>query len=161
MAKVKLSAREAAFVAAISQGLKKGDAAVAAGYAPSSAHVSASRLLNRETVLKAIRENAEKQLSAGVAVGARVLLELAESAKTDDVRLRAATALLDRGGMQLIRQSETRHIVDDRRTDAELLEHVKTLSRQLGVPLDSRIIDVDPVEVAPAALPAPADPFGD
>ena len=158
MARNKLSPREAAFVQAISTGLRKGAAAEAAGYSPHSAHVAASRLLSREHVLKAIRDAAEKQINSGVAIGAKTLLELCESAASDDVRLRAACALLDRGGMQLIRQSETRHIVEDRRTDAELLAHVRTLARQLGVAMPD-VIDVTAEPVPQLPAPLPVDPF--
>src|SRR5689334_1563173 len=105
-----LSPREQKFVEALSRGLGKRDAAIAAGYSAKSAHGIASQLLNRPRVLDAIRAAAEKRINAGVAIAAKVLLELAEKAKSEDVRLRAAQALLDRGGMQLIRQSEHRHV---------------------------------------------------
>lgn len=154
----KLSKKEALFVEAISRGAKKGEAAIAAGYAPSSAHVSASRLLNRPHVLTAIREAAERAINAGVATAALVLLELAESGKTDDVRLRAACALLDRGGMPLIRQSEHRVTVNDQRSDAELLAHIRSLASQLGIASPVQIIEG---EIVPTSLPPPAEPDND
>lgn len=154
MAPRKLNARQMKFVEHLLAGMGKRDAAAAAGYSPHTAANIASNLLTREPVLQAIRAGAEKKLSAGVAIGAAVLMELAEKAKSEDVRLRAAAALLDRGGLPLIRQSETRHIVEDRRSDAELLEHVRTLARSLGVALPASVIDVEAV----AALPAPVAP---
>jgi hypothetical protein len=156
MARVGMNAQEVKFVANLLQGMPKGEAAVAAGYAPRSAPVSASRLLNRGPVLKALREGAERALNAGLAVGARVLLDLAENSKSDDVRLRAAQALLDRGGLPLTRLTETRHVLVDERTDAELRARLAELEREEG---RARIIDV---ESHPVALPAPADdPFED
>ncbi len=144
----KLSSQETKFVQAITQGMGKRDAAIFAGYAPNSAHVSASRLLSREHVLHAIRDAAEKQINAGVAIGARVLVELAEKGKSEAVRFQAATSLLDRGGLPFIRQSETRHVIEDRRSDAELMEHVRNLAHELGVPLEAKLIESTPTEVA-------------
>jgi len=119
----------------------KRDSALAAGFTKTSAHSSATRMLGRERVLDAIRRGAEKQIVAGVAIGAATLAKLAAEAKSEDVRLKAACALLDRGGLPLIRQTETRHLFTDRRTDAELLEHVKHLAGELKVPLPGGLIE--------------------
>ena len=154
MARTNLNAQEVRFVANVLQGMAKHAAAEAAGYSAKSSGVIASRLLTRAPVLKALREGAERALNAGLAVGARVLLDLAENSKSDDVRLRAAQALLDRGGLPLVRQSETRHVLVDERSDSELRARLAELEREEG---RGRIIDVTP---EPAALPAPAvDPF--
>jgi hypothetical protein len=84
------------------------------------------------------------------------LIELAENAKSEDIKLRAAVALLDRGGLPLAKISEHRHIVEDRRSDAELLQHVKSLANQLGVKLPPGVVDADFAEIKSPALPAPA-----
>ena len=148
MARTGLNPREVKFIANLLHGMAKGDAAVAAGYPARSAGVSASRLLNREGVLKALRDGAERRLTAGVAIGANVLIELAEKAKSEDVRLRAAAALLDRGGLPLVKQSEVTHRLIDERSDAELRARLAELEREEG---RGRIIDVEAVP----ALPAP------
>lgn len=137
----KLSAREDRFVQELLSGARKGESAIRAGYSPHTASIAASRLLNREHVLDAIRRGAEKRIIAGVAIGASVLAELAEKAKSEDVRLRAAQALLDRGGLPLVRQTQTRHVIEDHRSDAELVEHVRGLARELGVPLNAKLIE--------------------
>lgn len=151
----KLTPRERKFVTNLLAGMKKRDSAKAAGYAPNSAHVAATTLLKRDRVLRAIREGAERQLQAGLAIGAATLAELAENANSEDVRLRAAQALLDRGGLPLVRQSEHRHVIEDQRSDSELLEHVRRLSAELRVPLPAEIIDVqaEPVPALPAPTP--------
>jgi phage terminase small subunit len=155
MTKKQLTPREAKFVANLLQGMAKGDAAVAAGYLPAGASVSASRLLNRENVLRALKDGAEKKLHAGAVIGANVLLELAEKAKSEDVRLRAAAALLAHSGLAPVSRHETKHVIEDRRTDAELLQHVRTLAAQLDVKLPAGVVDVNFEHVKPA-LPAPS-----
>jgi phage terminase small subunit len=115
MTREKLKPKEAAFVKNILNGMGKTEAALAAGYSPGGARVSQYQLMQRERVQNALREGAEGKLKCGVAIGAAVLIELAEKSKSDDVRLRAAQAILDRGGMQLVRQSEHHHVVTDRR----------------------------------------------
>jgi len=148
----KLKPREARFVEGICRGLGKKDAAIAAGCPPQSAHVRASDMLDRPRVLNAIRAQAEKMLNTSVIRAAQILEELAENAKSEDVKLRAAQALLDRGGMMLVRQSEVRHTLEDRRSDQELIENIRRLQAQLGV---APVIDVTPEPTVPA-LPAPA-----
>ena len=94
-------------------------AAIAAGYSGkgngAGAAVTASRLLDKPHILDAIRKETERGLRAGVAVGAAVLESLAKTAKSESVRLQAAQALLDRGGMQLASVSEHHLVVEDRR----------------------------------------------
>jgi phage terminase small subunit len=155
MARDKLLPRERKFVQHLLDGLGKRDAAVAAGYPPGSAAVNASRLLSRERVLTLLREGAEKKLHAGAAIGANVLLELAEKAKSEDVRLRAAAALLAHSGLQPVTKHQTTHVIEDRRTDRELLEHARALAKQLGVAMPAGIVDAQFSEIQPPALPAP------
>lgn len=105
--------------------------------------------------MRALRDAAEKKLHAGAAIGVNVLLELAEKARSEDVRLRAAAALLAHSGLAPVTRHETKHILEDRRSDAELLQHVKTLASQLGVKLPSNVVDATFEEIPKPALPKP------
>jgi len=82
-------------------------AAIAAGYGGSdgSAAVAAHRLVHNPKVQAAIKEIAEGRIRAGVLLGASVLLEIAGDPGHKD-RLRAAEALMDRGGMLLVRETK-------------------------------------------------------
>lgn len=147
-----LTAKQRAFVRAYISlgGTNATAAAVTAGYAPSKskkrgdrsagASVTAHRLLQKPTILKAIREETERALRAGVALGAHTLEQLCREANSESVRLQAAQALLDRGGMQLATLSQHHVVVEDRRTEGELLARVKELQRELGL----NSIDITP-----------------
>jgi len=130
----KLTPKQTAFVKSYCRlgGMNATQAAIAAGYSGhgkgAGAAVSASRMLQLPHILQAIREETERTLRAGVALGAQVLDELARGAVSESVRLQAAQALLDRGGMQLANLS-----VEDKRTDAELRCRVEELARELGL----------------------------
>jgi hypothetical protein len=156
MARSKMTPRQSRFVKNLLEGMAKAKAAEAAGYKPSNAANTAAILLSDDRVLEALRDGAERRMKAGAYIGARVLLDLAENAKSEDIKLRAATALLDRGGMPLVKQSEITHRLEDRRSDAELRAHAIALARQLGVPIPSNIIDAEFAPVPQPALPAPA-----
>lgn len=149
-----LSAKQRAFVQQYVRlgGKNAKAAAIAAGFGQIGAHVTAYRLLQRQYILDAIREETERRLRAGVSMGADILEDLAKNAQSESVRLQAALALLDRGGMQLTRLAEHRHIIEDRRTDAELLEHVGALARSLGI--SGRIIDGQTLRPTKPAAPA-------
>lgn len=149
-----LSAKQRAFVHQYVRlgGKNATAAAVAAGYGKGP-HVSAHRLLRYPYILDAIREETERKLRASVSLGADVLEDLAKNAQSESVRLQAAQALLDRGGMQIARLAEHRHVIEDRRTDTELIEHVGNLARELG--LSGRVIDGQLVpQAALSNLPA-------
>jgi hypothetical protein len=156
MAREKLKPRQARFVRNLLAGMRKAQAAIEAGYEPSNADNTAARLQGYPHVAAAIRDGAEARLKAGAHLGVRALLDLVENAASEDVRLRAATALLDRGGMPLVKQSEVHPTVTDRRTDRELLEHARQLAKQLGVAMPAGIVDADFAPVERPALPAPA-----
>jgi phage terminase small subunit len=130
-------------------------AALAAGYAASpsekggrapGASVTASRLLNNPAILRAIRDETERSLRAGVALGANVLEQLCREANSESVRLQAAQALLDRGGLQLANLSQHNIVIEDKRTEGELLARVKELQRELGL----QAIDITPAGLTPA-----------
>ncbi len=158
MAPNRLNARQRRFVECVCAGMKKKDAAVAAGYSANTASAAASQLLGKEHVLQAIKAAAEKMLRAGAAQGAVVLTRLAESAKSEDVQYKAAKALLEHAGLQIVRQSEHRHVIEDRRSDAELLAHIRQLARELGVPITAPMLEGQVVDVTPASDAEPAEP---
>jgi len=127
-------------------------AALAAGYAGkdggAGAAVTAHRLLRNPRVLAAIREEAERSLNAGLPIGTTVLQELAQNAVNESVRLKAATELIDRGGLRLMNLSQHTVVIKDERSDDELRARVEQLQRELG--LSARVIDG---AVEPKALP--------
>jgi phage terminase small subunit len=166
----KLSELESGFVAAYlaTGGVNATQAALTAGYSENGAAVRAHELLKRPRVLAAIREGAEQALQRGVAMAADVLADLAKNAKSEAVKLKAAEALLDRGGLMLVARSEHTLNIVDKRSDAELREQVARLTRELG--LGAVVIDGAAAPAAPAqppALPRPvvdvldAEPAGD
>ncbi len=76
------------------------DAALAAGYSNdnrNAAHSMASRLLRRPAVLRAIKDETGRRLASAAPLGVAVLESLARSARSEQVRLAAANALIDRG----------------------------------------------------------------
>jgi phage terminase small subunit len=137
-------------------GINATAAALCAGYAGkdggAGAAVTAHRLLRNPRVLAAIREEAERSLNAGLPIGTTVLQELAHNAVNESVRLKAATELIDRGGLRLMNLSQHTVIVEDRRSDDELRAQIMRLQRELG--LDARVIDG---AVEPKPLPALSD----
>ena len=68
-----------------------------------------------------------------------IAVDLAQNAESESVRLQAGQSLPDRGGLPFIRQSENRIVVEDRRTDAELLASAKAIAKELG--LDAKLVD--------------------
>lgn len=102
-----LSERQAAFVREyVERGGSPGsaaDAAVAAGYARpgpagrAAARVRASELLRNPNVLQQLRDELARRLSTGAALGVQTLIDLCQNARSEQVRLSAANALIDRG----------------------------------------------------------------
>ena len=109
-------------------------------------------MLSLPHIQQAIRKEAEDLLNANVGLAAKVLVELATTSKSDAVRLQAAVALLDRGGLPFIRQSEHTHRVEDHRSDAELKQHILKLTSELG--LNAKVIEQapQPIEPTPASI---------
>ena len=106
--------------------------------------------------MAAIKEETQRALDAGVAIGKKVLYDLATSAKSEAVRLQAGLALLDRGGLRLKQIHEHTHTVKDARTDDELRQRIADLSKELGL-TPSRLIEGErlrePVTVDAELLP--------
>jgi hypothetical protein len=99
-----LDARESLFVVEfVARSGTRGagaEAALAAGYSNGNrdaAHSMASRLLRRAHVLRALREEVGRRLAASAPLGVAVLESLAQSARSEQVRLSAAQSLIDRG----------------------------------------------------------------
>jgi len=78
------------------------EAAVMAGYAEGSAHVSASRLLRFPHVQEYLRTCIQQGISASAVKALRVVTDLQDSAKSDYVRLQAAQDILDRSGFKAV-----------------------------------------------------------
>lgn len=141
-------------------------AAIAAGYSAggktkgAGAAVTAHRLLRDPRILAAIRAEVERTLRAGVALGANVLVDLATKAQSEDVRFKAAQALLDRGGMQLATLSQHHVVIEDKRSDAELLARIAELQRDPDIRALSARDATDAVLVAPQPEKAAAGCMG-
>jgi len=143
----------------------KTKAAAAAGYPEGNAAKSLGwRLTNNPKVLDAIREESQRALDASVALGRHVIEDLASNARSESVRLQAAQALLDRGGMTLAHKVEHQHTHTHeiaQLSTAELQARIARRAKELGIAIpslaDSRaevpaleVIDVQPVEKAAA-----------
>ncbi|MES9868078.1 MAG: terminase small subunit [Sedimenticola sp.] len=138
-------------------------AAKAAGYQEASAHTTANRTLKLPYIQQAIKEHAETVLKTNVALASDTLVNLMMNAASESVKRQCAIDLLDRGGLPLIRQSETRHVIEDGRTDQELLASVQALVAELG--LDAKIIEgeviPDKEKATPEALEQPVEVIPD
>lgn len=96
-----LSAAERIFVDVfIVNGGKGTEAALAAGFAEASAHVSASRMLCRKRVADAILARCQTFMQAALPIAVKALADIAadEQALRKD-RIKAATSLLEHGGL--------------------------------------------------------------
>jgi len=168
----KLTVRQARFVKLfVENGGFAAPAARDAGYTPKSARFGSHKFLDIPHVLAAIRLEVQRKLDASVALAARVLETLAKDAKSEAVRLQAASALLDRGGLRLAQyvQHDHTHVLRDERSDAELRARVIELQRELGIRthevirpalparLADDVIDVTPVQVERTQVEREAD----
>jgi phage terminase small subunit len=140
--------------------------AAAAGYSTGGSGVGvrfeAYRLLRSERILAAIREELDKRFRSDAVLGRAVLLEIALD-KEHPQRLKAATALLDRGGFHSM--SEQRITVDHRdMTGDAMRERIQALAAELGVDaaklLGANAVPMKVIEHEPAAADAiePAEP---
>lgn len=94
-----LTEKQAAFCSEfVSNGGQKEKAALAAGYAESSARTRAYELLQRTCIQAKIREITRNELSSLGAEALNELRKLMVSAKSESVRQLSATAILDRSG---------------------------------------------------------------
>jgi hypothetical protein len=144
-----LNDRQRDFVLAmITQGTSNYTAAArTAGYEDSeNIRRQATRLAHDPKILAAIKEESEKRMQAAVGVAANVLVEIAQN-ETHKDQLKAATALLNRGGLHEMTEQRITHDVS---SDAKsLLARFAVLAGALGV---------DPARIlgrAGLALPVP------
>jgi hypothetical protein len=125
-------------------------AVVAAGWTNGShgaAKVQAYRLIREPGVLKALREEADRQLDSGVYIAAAALVEIAADPQHKD-RYKAAADLMDRRGFLRV---TGQHIeIEDKRTDIELIEYIRATA--LKHRLDPKLLlGSDAVDVTPPA----------
>ena len=149
-----ITARELKFAHAYTElGGKDGvgmQAALLAGYSVKGAATAAYRLLRRPLVIEAIKKEVERVFSINVVVGSKILLELAQDKSTPpSVRAQCAESLLNRGGLQLVRLSENRITIEDKRSDAEILSRIAQLSKELGI--DAKLVS-DSSKPLPAVI---------
>jgi Terminase small subunit len=108
-------------------------AAKAAGYVGSDKglNVQAHRLLQSEPVLAAIREEIDKHFRSDAVLGRHILVEIATD-KTHPQRLKAALALLDRGGFGSISEQRISVTHLDMTSEA-MTDRIKMLAAELGL----------------------------
>lgn len=125
-------------VALIQNGGNQTRAALAAGYGTTSnagstdqiARNAGWRLAHRPRVIAAIREQAEKMLQAGVIRAGQILNDLMENGDPK-VAMKAAEAVLDRGGMQIVHKQQIE--VTDNRTATELMAFIREAAAEQGL----------------------------
>lgn len=94
--------------------------------------VAASNLYDRQDIVEALYEYAGHQMRANAMLAAQVLIEIASDKKAGDgMRLKAATALLDRVGLGVQVQQEIKVEHTDR-TGAALVDRIKELAKKHG-----------------------------
>ena len=112
-----------------------------AGYGESSAHATAWHMLRQNHIMEAVKYETLRAIAIRVPLAQAILVDLAENAQNESVKLKAAEALLDRGGLQLA-QSLNLHVRPvDERTDEELIARCRELQKELGIDLSN---DSDP-----------------
>jgi hypothetical protein len=117
----------------LEQPLRSGASVAAAGYksGTNGIRVEAVRQLRNERVLRAIREELDKRFRSDAVIGRAVLMEIALD-KEHPQRLKAATALLDRGGFHSM--SEQRITVDHQdMTGDAMRERITALCQELAI----------------------------
>lgn len=132
-AMIALNPQQRAFVLAYVEtgGQDQTRAAVLSGYGvtPGSQKVAGYRLAHDPKILAAIKEVADQRLRSGALLGAEVLIAIAQNPVHKD-QLKAATELLNRGGL-IVRQ-EVEHIHRSE-TEAEQVKKIVSLARELGL----------------------------
>jgi hypothetical protein len=144
-----LTVKQRAFVRAYIEypTVSSAQAARLAGYSDTSdaAKVAAHNLLHNEKVLRAINEELDRRFRADAVIGRSVLIEIARD-PSHPQRLRAAEALLDRGGFRTL--SEQRIKVEHTDLGGEaMIERIRELALRL---------DMDPARLLGASDPRAA-----
>jgi hypothetical protein len=156
------SPNERAFVVALveSGGTNHTLSAIHAGIGgnPDASKTAAYRIMQRPRVHAAIREEADKRLRGGAILAASVLIEIASDPMHKD-RFKAAENLLNRAGLMV--ENVSRHIIEDHRSDNELLMAIAMIAKKngldpsklLGKPLEkANVVDAEFTEVADDAV---------
>ena len=102
------------------------DAALAAGFSNGNrdaAHSMASKLLRRPHVLRAIKDETGRRIAASAPLGVAVLEQLAQTARSEQVRLAAANSLVDRGFGPVVSRNANLNL-NAKTTVEELLEQL-------------------------------------
>lgn len=132
----KLSPQQRAFVTAyLETGARSAsEAARLAGYAAGgqeqSVRAAGSRLLQRDDVLAAIKELADKKVKTGAYVSMAVLLEIAQDTTHKD-RFKAAVEIANRSGMIVAQKVEHEHRHE--LTVKETVAQLKAFAKELGL----------------------------
>lgn len=145
-----LTEKQRKFVIAFleSGGKNAANAVLIAGYKcthPNSSDGIGYELLRNEKVIRALREEADRRLRANAVLGASVLVEIAQDSLHKD-RLKAALALMDRGGLQFIQRVEHHHTVEDKRSERELVQSIVDMAGRMNMD-PKAILGFDPKEV--------------
>lgn len=129
-----LNPQQRAFVRALvmTGGSDHTKAARMAGYGetPGSQRAAAYRLAHDPKVLAAIKEVAEAEIRTSILVGTRVLQEIAQDVTHKD-RLKAATQLLDRGGL-IIQQQLNVHLIQET-SESDIIARIQSVAAKLGI----------------------------
>lgn len=130
-----LTAKQRAFVLALTMSPDGNltSAAAAAGYSGDrdALGVVGSRLKNHPGVQAAIHEEAERQLHGAKLVATKALVSIASNGKREGDQLKAAGMILDRVGMAA--KTEHRVVVEQRRTEDQLIQEVTEMCRRMGL----------------------------
>lgn len=129
-------------------------AAMIAGYAgtPGSIRVTGHQLAHHPKVIAAAREEADRRLRGGAILGASVMIAIASDPMHKD-RFKAADRLLGSAGLNI--ETVSRHIIEDHRSDNELLLAIAAIAKKngldpsklLGRPLEAEVVDAEFTEV--------------
>lgn len=129
-----LNPRQRAFVEAfvLTGGQNGKQAAAMSGFGGTegSQRQAAHRLLHTQAILAAIKERADAQIRSNILVGTGVLVEIANDPTHKD-RLKAATQLIDRGGL-IIQQQLNVHVTDET-SNSDVIDRIRTMAGKLGI----------------------------
>lgn len=155
----KLLPQQRAFVLAfvdLGGGRKGSEAARKSGYGganPHSVRIQAWRLLHDSDVLTAIKEVAEKRISANAALAADIFLEIAQDPTHKD-RFKAAEKLAALSGIVVVERKEVAHThkLDDKAAIQKIVDLARRMNMDPAALLGNRYVEAEfvPVTVVPA-----------
>lgn len=145
-----LNDRQRAFVVALVSGASQGKAAQAAGYNGTEEvlRVTGHRLAHDEKVQAAIVEETRKKFRfAAVAAADYLVAALTDAGVKDQDKIKAATAILDRGGLHVLTEHRVTLAADESLGD-QVSRVVEVLGRDVARSLLGRMVD-DVTDVVP------------